>query len=102
VLYIWTLILLLNSFLHEWSRLVTPCNVLLYIIDIDLYTDSKTYFDATQHNLSVSLFRYIYTLFLLFNTFSDECSPIMTHCNELLYKVGFDLYSLNMTHFDAT
>jgi hypothetical protein len=41
--YIWTLLLLLNTILHEWSRLVTLCNELLCIICFDLYTVSKTF-----------------------------------------------------------
>jgi hypothetical protein len=47
VLHIWILFLLLNSFWHEWSRLVTICLELLYIISFDLYTVSQTFFDAT-------------------------------------------------------
>jgi hypothetical protein len=47
VLYIWTLFLLLNSFCHAWSRLVTVCHELLYIISFDLYTVSMTLVDAT-------------------------------------------------------
>jgi hypothetical protein len=47
VLYIWTLILLMNTFWHVWSRLVTLCNELLYNISIDLYSDSKPFFHAT-------------------------------------------------------
>jgi hypothetical protein len=47
VLYIWTLLLLLNTFLHEWSRLVTLCNELLYGICFGLYNVSVILFDAT-------------------------------------------------------
>jgi len=47
VLYIWTLFLLLNTFCHEWSRLVTLCHELLYILGFDLYTVSMTLVDAT-------------------------------------------------------
>jgi hypothetical protein len=46
VLHIWTLFLLLITFLHEWSRLVTFCNELLYIISFHLFTVSMTIFDA--------------------------------------------------------
>jgi hypothetical protein len=38
---------LLNTFLHESSRLITLCNELLRIISFDLYTVSMTLFDAT-------------------------------------------------------
>jgi hypothetical protein len=47
VLYIWTLILLLNMFCHDWSRLVTFCNELTNIISFDLHTVSKSFFNAT-------------------------------------------------------
>jgi hypothetical protein len=43
---IWILFLLLNTFWHEWLRLVAPWNELLYIISLDLYTVSNTFFDA--------------------------------------------------------
>jgi hypothetical protein len=46
VLYIWTLFLLLNTFCHAWSRLVTLCQELLYIFSFDLYTVSMTLVDA--------------------------------------------------------
>jgi hypothetical protein len=55
--------------LHVCSRLVTRCNELLYIISFDLHTPSMTPFDATEHNLLVSHLRFIWTLFLLLNTF---------------------------------
>jgi hypothetical protein len=41
------LFLLLNTFWHELSRLVTPCNKCLYNISFDVYTASKTFFDAS-------------------------------------------------------
>jgi hypothetical protein len=47
VLYIWNLFLLLNTFLHEWSRLVTFSNELLYIISFGLYNVSVILFGAT-------------------------------------------------------
>jgi hypothetical protein len=47
VLYIWTLFLLLNTFCHDWSRLVTLCQELLYILGFDLCTVSMTLVDAT-------------------------------------------------------
>jgi hypothetical protein len=31
VLYIWTLFLMLNTFSHEWSRLVKLCHEIFYI-----------------------------------------------------------------------
>jgi hypothetical protein len=45
-LYIWNLFLLLNTFLHEWTRLETFWSELLYIICFDQYTVSMTLFDA--------------------------------------------------------
>jgi hypothetical protein len=47
VLYIWTLFLLLNTFCHAYSRLVTLCHELLYILGFDLYTLCMTLVDAT-------------------------------------------------------
>jgi hypothetical protein len=41
-------------------------------------------------------------LFLLLNTFWHALSRIIALCNELIYKVGFDLYNVYMTRFDAT
>jgi hypothetical protein len=46
ILYIFTVFLLLNTFQHEWSRIVMPCNELLYIIFFTLYTVYITLFDA--------------------------------------------------------
>jgi hypothetical protein len=46
--------------------MVTPskaCYELLYIISFGLYAISMTLFDATEHNVSVSHIRYIWTLF---------------------------------------
>jgi hypothetical protein len=47
ILYIWTLFLLLNTFWHESTRLVTLCNELLLIVSFDLYTVSKRFFYAS-------------------------------------------------------
>jgi hypothetical protein len=47
VLTIWTLFLLLNTFCHEWPRLLALCNELLCLISFDLYTVPMTLFDAT-------------------------------------------------------
>jgi hypothetical protein len=44
-LYVWTLFLLLNTFCHEWSRLVTHSQRLLYILGFDLHTVSMTLVD---------------------------------------------------------
>jgi hypothetical protein len=102
VLYMKTIFLLLDTFGKEWSRLVTLCYELLYIISFDQYTVSKTFFDATQQNLTVSHVLYIRTLFLLLNTFLHEWSGLVTFCKELLYIISFDLYTVTMTLFDAT
>jgi hypothetical protein len=44
ILYIWTIFLLLNTFWHERTCLVTHCNDLHYIISFDLHTVSMTLF----------------------------------------------------------
>jgi hypothetical protein len=44
ILYIWSLFLLLNTFCHEWTHLVTLCNEFLCIISFDLYNVSMTIF----------------------------------------------------------
>jgi hypothetical protein len=54
VLYVRTLFLLLHTFCCACSRLVTLCHELLYILGFDLHIVSKTLFDATYHNLTVS------------------------------------------------
>jgi hypothetical protein len=46
VLYLRTLFILLNTFCHAWSRLVTLCHELLYILGFDLYTVSVILVDA--------------------------------------------------------
>jgi hypothetical protein len=42
ILYMRSLFLLLNMFYRAWSRLVTFCHELLYILGFDLYTVSVT------------------------------------------------------------
>jgi hypothetical protein len=61
-----------------------------------------TLFDATEHNLSVTHFRYIQILLLLLNMFLLEWSHLVTPRNELLYIISFDLYTVSMTFFDTT
>jgi hypothetical protein len=77
-------------------------NELLYIISFEPYNLSKTLFHATEDNLSVSHFRFIWTLFLLLNTFWDEWSRLVAPWNELLYIISFDLYTVSKTLFDVT
>jgi hypothetical protein len=60
------------------------------------------YFYATEHNLSVSPFRYIWTLFLLLNTFWLEWSSLLTPRNKLLYIISFNVYTVSKTLFDGT
>jgi hypothetical protein len=98
---IWTLFLLLNTFWHEWTRLVTPRNKLLYIICFYMYTLSKTLFHVTEHNHSVSHFRYIWTQFLLLNTFWHEWPRLVTTRNELHYIISFEPQTVSKTFFDA-
>jgi hypothetical protein len=85
--------------------MVTPSNTLnefLYIISFDLYTLSKNLFHATEYKLSVSHFRYIWTLFLLLNTFWHERSRLVAPWNELLYIISFNLYTVPKTLFWCT
>jgi hypothetical protein len=67
------------------------------IISFDLHTLYKTLFDATEHNVSVSHFRSIWTLFLLLKTFYHEWSSLVTLCNELLYNTNIELYTVSVT-----
>jgi hypothetical protein len=90
----------MNRFWHKWSRIINLCKDLFY--EIGFGTVYMTRFDATEHNLSGSVFLYIWTLFLLLDMFWDKWSRIITLCNELLYKVDFDLYTVYMTRFDTT
>jgi hypothetical protein len=46
VLYMRSLFLLLNTFYNAWSRLVTICHVLLYILSFYLYKVCMTLVDA--------------------------------------------------------
>jgi hypothetical protein len=47
VLYIWSQFLLLNTICHIWSRLVTLCHELPYILGFDMFSLSMTLDDAT-------------------------------------------------------
>jgi hypothetical protein len=47
VLNIWGLFVLLNTFCHAWSRIVTLCHELLLILRFDVYTVCMTLVDAT-------------------------------------------------------
>jgi len=47
VLYIWTPLLLLNTFCHAWSRLVSHFHELFYKFGFELYTVSVTLADVT-------------------------------------------------------
>jgi hypothetical protein len=47
VLYVWRLFILLNTFCHAWSCLVTLCHDLLSILGFDLCTVFMTLLDAT-------------------------------------------------------
>jgi hypothetical protein len=79
VLYKQSLFLLQNPFSKEWLRLVKLCYELLYIISFVLYAISMALFDATEHNVSVSHIRYIWTLFP-----AEHVLPCMvTLCNAL-------------------
>jgi predicted tellurium resistance membrane protein TerC len=47
VLYMRTLFLVLQRFCHAWSRLITICHKLIYIIGYDLYTVSMSLVNVT-------------------------------------------------------
>jgi hypothetical protein len=82
--------------------MVTPSNSLneeLYIISFNLYTLSMTLF--MQLN-TISQFLTFITSWRKFYTFRNERSRIVKLCNNLLYKVGFNLNTVYMTRFDAT
>jgi hypothetical protein len=49
--------------------MVTTSNEFIYIISFYVYTVSKTFFHADELNLTVIHVLYIWTLFLLLNTF---------------------------------
>jgi hypothetical protein len=96
--YIWNIVLLLNTFWHEWSPIITLCNKLLYKIGFDLYTVYMTRFDVTEHNLTFTHVLYIWTIF----TAEHVLTLLVTPCNELLYTINFDMYTVSKTFFDAT
>jgi hypothetical protein len=81
--------------------MVTPRNELLSIINFDLYTLRKTLFQATEHNLSVSHFRSIRTIFTAEHVW-HKWSRLVTLRNELHYIISFDLYTLSKTLFHVT
>jgi hypothetical protein len=62
ILQIRSLLLLLNTFWQETSRLVTLCYDLLYINNFDLYTVSMTLFESTEHHVKCCHFIYILTI----------------------------------------
>jgi hypothetical protein len=45
---------------------------------------------------------YMWTLFLLLNTCCQARSRLVSLCHELLYILGFELYTLSRTLVDAT
>jgi hypothetical protein len=85
VLTIWTLFLLLKTFWHDWSDVVTLCNELLYITSFDLYTISMSF--SMQPN-TISQFLTLFTSWLNFST-EHNLIRKFTHCNVLL---GITLY----------
>jgi hypothetical protein len=84
------------------TRIKNLCNQLINKVGFELYTVYMTPFDATEHNLSVSLFPYFWTIVLLLNTFLQEWSLLVSLCNELDYFISFDLCTVSLTFFDAT
>jgi hypothetical protein len=102
VLHIWALFLLLNTFWDERWDIVTVCNELLYITRVGIYTVSKESFWYNETQSVFLTFFYIWTKFLLLSTFWIELPRYITLCNDLLFKVGFNLNNVYMTRFDVT
>jgi hypothetical protein len=119
IVYIWTAEHVLTGMVTTSNAFVTNyslCNELLYIINSDLYTVSMTLFGSTEHNVTCALVIYIWTL-ILWHSFSRSLhldsvftvehvlTRMVTHfilCNDLLYKICFDLYAVYVTRFVAT
>jgi hypothetical protein len=73
-------------------------------------------FEATELNVTCAHVIYIWTLILCLSfplsihqdplfTVEHVLTRMVTHyilCNELIYKLGFDLYTVYVTRFDAT
>jgi hypothetical protein len=71
---------------------------------LGFFMDGYTSLTLTSLSLFYSLVNvlYIWTLFLLLNAFCHACSRLVALCQELLYILGFDLYTVSMTLVDAT
>jgi hypothetical protein len=71
---------------------------------LGLFTDVQTKFTLNSLKILYVLVNvlYIWPLFLLLNMFFHACSRLVTLCQELLYILGFDLYTVCMTLVDAT
>jgi len=63
---------------------------------LGFFMDVHTYLPLTSLSLLHRLVNvlYLWTLFLLLNTFCHDCSRLVTLCHELLYFIGFDLYTV--------
>jgi hypothetical protein len=75
-----------------------PCHTLLTMV-----MDDQDSINVTSQSLLYRLVNVLYerTLILLLNAFCHAWSHLDTYCHELLYIIGFDLYTVSMT-LDAT
>jgi hypothetical protein len=110
VLYFWTLFLLLNTYYNVWSRLVTLCDELLFILGMDLYTVSMLLVDATYHFqrfsrqitlgnhfgllCQVKLLQIMLCQFLLLETFCHAWSYLISLLRITLYSRFWPVYRL--------
>jgi hypothetical protein len=85
VIYMWTLILLQNTFCHEWSRFVTLCIELLYIISFDLHNQSMIFL-MQQNIISQFLTLHLDSIF----TAEHVLTRMVRTRNEFLYIISFD------------
>jgi hypothetical protein len=71
---------------------------------LGLVMDDHTFLTLTSLSLLYRLVNvlYIWTLYLLLNTFCNASSRLVTLCQDLLYIRGFDLYTVCMTLVDGT
>jgi hypothetical protein len=76
----------------------------VYIMLRELFMDGHDSYTLTSLSL---LYRFVYilhvrTLFLVLNTFIHAWYRLYTLCQDLLYILGFDLYTVSMNLIDAT
>jgi hypothetical protein len=74
---------------------------LMYLLFRALVMDGHNSFSLTSLSLLYRFVNilYIWTLFLLQNTFWHEWTRLLTLCKEFLYIISFDLYSVSKIFF---